>query len=235
MENVLATHPSAVPSAKKAAARAALVDLKEPVRQTLADCFRQFGVEAVPVAGDVRARLAREKFEACVLRLSSETHPVMEAARSSRSNSRMVLYGLGGSAQDAMRCSKYGLNAIFQEPLERPAALKLVRATQMLVAHEFRRYVRIPVITQVSVSLSDHSRFTATSREISSGGMSLETAEAVAPGVSLEISFALLTLPRIWVRGTVSWRSGKSFGVHFDPQDERRARIKSWIDGYLEA
>jgi len=44
-----------------------------------------------------------------------------------------------------------GINAIFNEPLERPAALKLVRATRMLVLHEFRRYVRIPVMTEVSV------------------------------------------------------------------------------------
>ena len=232
MPNLPATHPS---TTKKAAARAALVDLRESARQTLADCFRQFGVEAVAVGADVRGRLSREKFEACVLRIGSEAHPLMEAVRSSPSNSRMVLYGLGGSAQDAMRCSRYGLNAIFHEPLERPAALKLVRATQMLVTHEFRRYVRIPLITQVSVSLSDQSRFTATSREISSGGMSLISAEAVAPGAAVEISFALLTLPRIWVRGTVSWRSGRAFGVHFDPQDERRARVKTWIDGCLEA
>ena len=50
-----------------------------------------------------------------------------------------VIYGLGGSVQDAMKFSKYGINAVFNEPLERPAALKLVRATQMLVLHEFRR------------------------------------------------------------------------------------------------
>ena len=56
---------------------------------------------------------------------------------------------LGGSAQEAMRYSKYGINAMFQEPVERSAALKLVRATNTLVLHEFRRYVRIPVITEV--------------------------------------------------------------------------------------
>ena len=75
----------------------------------------------------------------------------MEAARSSRSNSRCVIYGVGGSAQEAMRFSKYGINAMFHEPLERPATLKLVRATRMLVLHEFRRYVRIPVMTEVSL------------------------------------------------------------------------------------
>ena len=50
-----------------------------------------------------------------------------------------------------MRYSKYGINAMFNEPLERPAALKLIRATRMLVLHEFRRYVRIPVMTEVCI------------------------------------------------------------------------------------
>ena len=100
----------------------------------------------------------------------------MEAARSSRSNSRCVIYGVGGSAQDAMRFSRYGINAMFQEPLERPAMLKLVRATRLLVLHEFRRYVRIPVMTEVSI-VGDGRRVSASSIEMSSGGMSIKTGE----------------------------------------------------------
>jgi PilZ domain len=147
-----------------------------------------------------------------------------------------VIYGVGGSVQDAMKYSKYGINVVFNEPIERPSALKLVRATQMLVLHEFRRYVRIPVITEVSVVLTDGGRFTASSQELSSGGMSLRSGEDVSPGHNVEISFALLTLPRIWVRGNLSWRmpGNKTFGVRFDAQDERRLRIKEWIDSYLE-
>lgn len=200
----------------------------------LADCFRQFGVEAVVMTGNVPDRLQKEKFEACVLKLGPEAEAAMEAARTSPSNSRMVIYGLGGSAQEAMRYSKYGINAVFHEPVERPSALKLVRATQMLVLHEFRRYVRIPVITEISLVTADSRRFTATSQEISSGGMSMRSGEDVSPGMNVEISFALLTLPRIWVRSTVSWRKpNKSFGVRYDPQDDRRLRIKEWIDAYL--
>ena len=147
----------------------------------------------------------------------------------------MVIYGLGGSAQEAMRFSKYGVNAVFQEPLERSTALKLVRATQMLVMHEFRRYVRIPIITEISMVTEDSRRFTATSQEISTGGMSVKSTEDVAPGTALEVSFALLTLPRIWVRGQVTWRKpNKTFGVRFDAKDERRMRIKEWIEAYLE-
>jgi len=224
-----------LPHSRKTAARAALIDLKDGPRGVLAECFKQFGIETVAMNGDAVDRLKNEKFEACVVKLTKEAEAVMESARTSPSNSRMIIYGLGGSAQDAMRFSKYGINAIFREPLERPAALKLVRATQMLVVHEFRRYVRIPVITEISVVTVDSRRLTATSNELSSGGMSMHSAEDIASGQSVEISFALLTLPRIWVRGNVTWRKGKNFGVRFDPQDERRLRIKEWIDAYLES
>ncbi|MBZ5720539.1 MAG: PilZ domain-containing protein [Acidobacteriia bacterium] len=235
MDKALGTALSPIPATKKVTARAAFVDVKPATQTLLSDCFRQFGVESVVMTGDVADRLKREKFEACVIKLGPEAQAIMESARTSPSNSRMIIYGLGGSAQDAMRYSKYGINAVFHEPLERQAALKLVRATQMLVLHEFRRYVRVPVITEVGVVTGDSRRFNATSHEISAGGMSMHTAEDVSPGNSVEISFALLTLPRIWVRGTVTWRKGKNFGIRFDMQDDRRMRIKEWIDAYLES
>src|SRR5580765_3238859 len=150
------------PRSRKSSARVALVDIKEPARVLLADCFKQFGIEAVVLTGNVRERLQHEKLEACVVPLAPEAVPVMESVRTSASNNRMVLYGLGGSAQEAMKFSKYGVNAVFHEPLERQAALKLVRATQMLVLHEFRRYVRIPVMTEVGVMLAYGTKFTAT-------------------------------------------------------------------------
>jgi Tfp pilus assembly protein PilZ len=229
---VLAPPP---PRTKKTAARVALVDIKEPARTLLIDCFKQFGIETLVMTGDVRTRLQREKLEACVVHLTPEAMPVMESVRTSASNGRMVIYGLGGSAQEAMKFSKYGVNAVFHEPLERQAALKLVRATQMLVLHEFRRYVRIPIITEIAMVTNDGRRFTATSKEISTGGMSVRSPEDISIGTDVEVSFALLTLPRIWVRAQVSWRKpDKTFGVRFDNKDERRQRIKEWIEAYLE-
>ena len=141
--------PSLIP--RKAAARTALVGLNEPARALLSEGFRQFGIETVVVTANAAERSKKEKFEACVMSLADGAEAVMEAARSSPSNSRCIIYGIGGNAQEAMRYSKYGINAMFSEPLERPAALKLIRATRMLVLHEFRRYVRIPVMTEVSL------------------------------------------------------------------------------------
>jgi Tfp pilus assembly protein PilZ len=233
MDTGFGTALAPIPQAKKAAARIALVDLKDGARAILAECFKQFGIEPVVMTGNAAERLLKEKFEACVVNLTPGAQAVMEAVRTSRSNSRLVLYGLGGSAQEAMRYSKYGINAIFHEPVERSAALKLVRATNMLVLHEFRRYVRIPVVTEVAVQST--KKFTATTLELSSGGMSIKSAEEMKPGQPVEVSFALLTLPRLWIKGRVTWRKPKhSFGVHFDSTDDRRRKLKEWIDAYLE-
>jgi CheY-like chemotaxis protein len=210
-----------------------LVDLDESIRSLLSECFRQFGIETAIMSGQAVERLHKEKFEACVLNLDQDAAQFMETLRASRSNSHSILYGVGGSAQEAMKYSKYGINAMFHQPLERPAALKLVRATHLLVLHEFRRYVRIPVMTEVLV-VGDGRRFTASSIEMSSGGMSLRSPEDVAAGTNLEVSFSLMTLPRVIVRSVVSWRKPKLFGVRFDQTDDRRRPVKIWIDSYLE-
>jgi hypothetical protein len=234
MEKAFGTALALAPAGKKATARVALVDLKESSRYLLTECFRQFGIETVLVSTNAAERLHLEKFEACAINLRPGADKVMEAARTSPSNSRLVLYALGGTAQDTIRYSKYGINAMFQEPLERPAAMKLVRATHMLVLHEFRRYARIPVMTDVTVVSNDGHRLSASSVDISSGGMSFKSSEDMPSGTNVEISFSLLTLPRVTVRAVVSWRKTKSFGVRFDPADDRRLKVKEWIDAYLE-
>jgi hypothetical protein len=228
--------PAAIPIHKKNIARVALFDLPEASASLISECFRQFGIETVSISKQKAERLRHEKFEAGVLPINANVGDIIEIARSSASNSRIVIFGLGGSAQDAMRYSKLCINAIFQEPLERSSAMKLVRSAQTLVVHEFRRYVRVPVMTEVGVVLSDGGRLTATSQEISSGGMSLRSNHSPEPGSDVEVSFTLLTLPRVWIRGKVAWKKpNKSFGVRFDPGDDRRQRLKEWIVGYLDS
>jgi len=235
MATLASTTPNPLAAHRKVAARVALFDLSQTSRNLITECFRQFGIETVLLARRDAPRLQTEKFEACVLPLGPEAGRIIELARGSSSNSRMVIFGLGGSAQDAMQYSKLCINAVFHEPLERSAALKLVRSTRMLVMHEFRRYVRVPVMTEVGIVMAEGGHMTATSQEISSGGMSLKSTHAPEPGSLVEVSFSLLTLPRVWLRGNVAWRkSNKTFGIRFDVTDDRRLRVKEWITSYLD-
>jgi len=221
------------PFTRKATARTAVVGVKDPYRNLLNECFRQFGIETVALSKDATERLRKEKFEACVLGLGDGADSVMEAARASRSNSRCVIYGVGGNALEAMRYSKYGINAMFTEPLDRQSALKLIRATRMLVQHEFRRYARIPIMTEVLL-VGDGRRIVGSSIEMSSGGLSIKSSEDFSIGTNVEVSFALMTMPRVNVRASISWRKPHSIGVKFDANDDRRQRLKRWVESYLE-
>jgi PilZ domain len=236
MSNATTFAPAPVATNRKVNARVALFDLPGTATNLLTDCFHQFGIETVAVSASAAERLTREKVDACVVPISLDVAPIIELARASASNSRMVIFGLGGTALESMRYSKYCINAVFQEPLERSAALKLVRSTRALVLHEFRRYVRVPVMTEVAVVTGDGGRVMVTSQELSAGGMSVKGTATLEPGQMVEVSFALLTLPRIWVRGSVAWKKpDKTMGLRFDPTDERRQRLKQWIVSYLDS
>ena len=116
---------------------------------------------------------SRQKFEACVIRLyDPQAEQILKIARNSPSNRRMVIYGIARNTQESLRYSSYGINAVMNEPLDRQSVLKVVRATHLLVIHELRRYVRVPVMTEADIDTgSGHQH--AVTLEVSSGGMSV--------------------------------------------------------------
>lgn len=219
---------------KKAVATVALIGLDEAASAILRECFKQFGIRTVAVGDDAIQRLKREKFEACVLRLHEPgAEALLETARTSPSNRRIVVYGICSNAQEALRFSRYGINAVLADPVERQAALRVVRATHLLVINELRRYVRIPIFTEVLLTLQGR-KHAATSLEVSAGGMSLKTQFRAAPPTALEIEFTLPDSQHLCVGATVCWqREPDMLGVRFEAGDQRRLAVKRWIDDYL--
>src|SRR5581483_7398707 len=125
---------------KKAAARAALIDIDSSTSALLRETFRQFSIETHPLHD--ASRLQKEKFDACVIHLNDKAETHLQEARNSRSNRRIVIFGICGSVAEAIRYSKYGINVLLEQPLDRQSALRAVRSTHLLIINEFRRYVR---------------------------------------------------------------------------------------------
>lgn len=220
---------------RKAVCKAALLNLDESAGAILRDSFRQFRIHAVDIASDDTRWLKEEKYDACVLRLEPGCEPTLETLRSSPLNRHMVVYGISMPGQHLRQLSKFGINVMLNHPLDRQAALKVVRATHLLVLHEFRRYVRVPVITEVQVEL-ERSKYLATSVELSGGGMSMQMKGPFKIGNSVELSFSLPNTKPLACTAAVSWIDGNegTIGVRFDAADERRYAIKGWIEEYLE-
>jgi hypothetical protein len=221
----------------KITARIASIHIDPACNSFLNDCFRQFGITVVPADSDPIALLNRQKFEACVLRLyDPEADRILNAARNSPSNRRLVIYGIARNTQEALRYSSYGINAVLDEPLDRQSVLKVVRATHLLVIHELRRYVRIPVQLPAEIDTGNRAPVAVTTVEVSSGGLSVRSATPLPKSETVRLSLLLPGLEKLSLRASVCWYrdSDKVYGLRFDSSDERRLRVRGWIDQYLE-
>jgi PilZ domain-containing protein len=219
----------------KITARIASIHIDPACNSFLNDCFKQFGITVVPIDGDPVLYLNRQKFEACVLRLyDPDADRFLKAARNSPSNRRLVVYGIARNTQEALRYSAYGINAVLDEPLDRQSVLKVVRATHLLVIHELRRYVRIPVMTKAEIETGNRV-LPVTTVEVSSGGMSVHSPSPL-PTDPIRLLLSLPGLEKLSLRASVCWyrETDKVYGLRFDAKDERRLKVRSWIDQYLE-
>jgi len=221
----------------KITARIASIHIDPACNTFLNDCFRQFGITVVAADNDPILLLNRQKFEACVLRLyDPEADRILKAARNSPSNRRLVIYGIARNTQEALRYSTYGINAVLDEPLDRQSVLKVVRATHLLVIHELRRYVRIPVALPVEIDVGGQVPVVATTVEVSSGGISIRCLGQLPKSDPIRLMLNLPGMEKLTVRASVCWyrESDKVYGIRFDASDERRLKVRAWIDQYLE-
>ena len=227
---------SVATSPAKIVARAASIHIDNACNAFMHDCFRQFGIHVVALPGDPVATFNKQKFEACVLRLyDPQAEAILKAARSSSSNKNIVIYGIARNTQEALRYSNHGIHAIFDEPLDRQSVLKVVRATHLLVIHELRRYVRVPVITEATLEVGATTAKVMTV-EVSSGGMSVRRTNPLSAQDAVRITARLPGFDNLDVRAFICWTrpAEKLYGLRFDPSDQRRLQVRRWIDQYLE-
>jgi hypothetical protein len=220
----------------KITARIASIHIDPACNRFLNDCFKQFGITVVPAEGDPVALFNRQKFEACVLRLyDPDADRILKAARNSPSNRRLVVYGIARNTPEALRYSSYGINAVLDEPLDRQSVLKVVRATHLLVIHELRRYVRIPIMAQAEIETGNRT-LQVTTVEVSSGGMSVHCSTPLPKSDPVRLMLSLPGLEKLSVRAFICWyrETDKIYGLRFDSSDERRLKVRGWIDQYLE-
>jgi ActR/RegA family two-component response regulator len=221
---------------KKSAARAVLVNVDTKTTAILKDCFRQFNVEVHSIEATEAQRLHKEKVDAVVVWLDDHASEVLEAVRSSPSNRRAVIFAICGSVMEAIRYSKFGINVLLEKPVDRQNALRAVRTTHLLIIHEFRRYVRIPIVAKLD-AVAGMSHITGNTVEVSGGGMSIRYKGKLSMNDDVQVSFDLPGQAGIKVRGLICWLrpNDSTAGIRFEPPEQPgRDAVRKWIDEYLE-
>ena len=227
-----ATAPISRRITPKLSPKVALVQLEPTENETLRKAFEQCGIQTVQIADDFAKRLGMEQFQGCVVRLDEQGSAILHAVRSSRSNHRIILYGILTEGADVRKFSKYGINALLDPRLERNAVLNVARSTCALLLHELRRYVRIPLVVEVAVE-SKTRKLSGSSREISGGGMSLQLAETPQTSDNFRLSFALPDKPAVNIGAVACWQKDTLIGFQFDSADPARQVVKDWINSFL--
>jgi ActR/RegA family two-component response regulator len=210
----------------------ALIGLDDPSAAVLAGCFHQFGIDTFSLAGGQAERMYTDRFDATALYLDESAERVLEIIRAVPANFRMVVYGLAKTTAQALRFVRYGINAIIKEPVEEQDVLRAIQATHLLVVHEFRKYIRVPLITTVEVQ-AEGRKLMAMGEELSSGGMSLQLGSKLLPGLLVELVFTLPNAAPLRIPASIRWAREGQIGVRFKESDPNRRRLKQWLDQYL--
>ena len=219
-------------SLSKAVPRVALVQLDGSTIETLTKAFAQCRIQAVPVDEDFSKRLGTEQFQGCVILLGDDAPAVLEAVRSSRSNHKMLIYGIVPRSVDVRRFSKFGINTLIESPVDRASAANIARSTSSLLLHELRRYVRIPLVIAVSIESSAGS-LSGSSREVSGGGMSVQLVRPTPLSSKLRVSFTLPGKPPASIEAEVCWQNSALVGLRFLDADPARQVVRGWINSFL--
>jgi PilZ domain len=222
----------ATPWAKKKPT-VAIFPMDQESTDVLRDCFTRFSIDVSPATDT--AILRKEKLEGCVVSLMTpHVEKIVAEARNSAWQKCMVVYAVGARAQ-LRDLIQYGVNVLLEPPVTRPAAIKAIRSTRLLLLNELRRYVRLPLAAPVTIE-QESRRWTATSVEISMGGMSLQIDDhCPPPDTGVSASFAVPGSAQINIASTVCWSDERhrQFGLRFNPAAEDRELIKGWIEAYL--
>jgi hypothetical protein len=217
------------------AAVVALVGLEPASAEVFRAAFRQFDIETDDLGANPLPALLEKKFEGCVLRLNPDSPALLEAVRRSQHNRNIAFLGVSDGLAETLPMARLGLNAIVRWPVQRADALRAVHGTQLLILHELRRFVRVPIVLEVTLKPEGGHSLIGLTRDISYGGVSVSTVEAIFPDRNVETAFALPQRAPVAVDGRVVWRHNPELiGIRFSIEDPRRREVRRWIDEYLE-
>ena len=182
-------------------------------------------------------RLCKSKFEGILIDYKGEpdTAHVVSAVHSSTSHRMAITFGVVESSQRA-EASRAGLHFVLSRPLDSKNLRRTLRAAFPLLVQEHRRYYRAPIAVTVTLRSGSSGCVTATSLNVSEGGMALGGAVGLVVGEKVSVEFQLPGLKQpTSLNAEVCWTKEKLAGLQFQRVPaEMLQDLKSWLAERLE-
>ena len=162
---------------------------------------------------------------------------VLQGLRSTPSNRNSVAFAiLNGKRTTTQEAFGMGANFVLQKPISLLNASRCFHAALNFMLKERRRYFRQPVKMLVKV-VYEGKTLSATSTNISEGGIALMLREPLPKGAAPHLKFALPnTNVQMDVEAEVAWVNMKGLaGFRFQKiSQSTQAALDEWLDAQLE-
>lgn len=212
-------------------------ELVRVIRPTLEEL--SIDVEVCQEAGAGADVLTSDKFDAVIVDCDdlSGGLELLQRLRNTPSNKNSVAFAvLNGKKTTTQEAFGMGANFVLQKPISAVNASRCFHAALNFMLKERRRYFRQPVKMQVKLQLNGKS-FTATSTNISEGGIALLLPDSLPKGTTPQLKF---TLPgsdiHLDLAAEVAWTDIKGLsGLRFQhiPKSSQ-TELENWLDAHME-
>jgi CheY-like chemotaxis protein len=184
--------------------------------------------------------LAKRKFDAVIIDCDDLRNgfDLLRVLRKTQSNAKAVAFAVVNGKTTTQEAFQSGANFVLQKPLTPLHASRCFNAALNFMVREQRRYYRHPVDMPVRISLPHNQEVTATTTNLSEGGMAIRIFGKLPKDAQAQFRF---TLPGVNVslelKGQVAWADGTGHaGIRFvEIPQSSQYQLEKWLSDRLQA
>jgi DNA-binding response OmpR family regulator len=184
--------------------------------------------------------LTKRKFDAVIIDCDDLQGggTVLRDLRKTPSNSKSVAFAvLNGktTTQEAFQC---GANFVLQKPLTTLHATRCFNAALNFMVRERRRYFRYPVEIPVHLKVPQGPELTATSTNLSEGGMAMRIGGQLLKDTVAALRFTLpASNTALELKGQIAWSDGRGrTGIRFvEVPQSSQYQLDKWLTDRLQS
>lgn len=183
--------------------------------------------------------LGKRKFDAVIVDCDDLQGggDVLKGMRKSQSNSSSVAFAVLNGKTTTQEAFHLGANFVLQKPLTPLNATRCFNAALSFMVRERRRYFRHPVEMPVKISLPEGTELSATTTNVSEGGMAIRLSGKLPKDAETRLQF---TLPgsntSLELRARIAWADGTGHaGIRFvEVPQSSQFQIEKWLTERLQ-
>lgn len=178
--------------------------------------------------------LRKRKFDAVIIDCDDLENgtDLLRSLRQTQSNAKSVAFAVLNGRTTTQEAFQFGANFVLQKPLTPLHAARCFNAALNFMVRERCRYFRHPVEIPLRIILPHNQELTASSTNISEGGMAIRTLSKLTKDTQAQFRF---TLPGIntslELKGQVAWADGTGHaGIRFvDVPQSSQYQLEKWL------